>query len=66
MSHTTDNKWAWYLLPYFLSIIGGAIAYFALKDKDRNLARGCMMVGLVSLAPTAALFAIGFGIGLGL
>ncbi len=45
------SNW-WYLLPIFLGIIGGIIAYFALRKDDRDKAKKCMYVGL-------ALFAIG-------
>ena len=45
------SNW-WYLLPIFLGIIGGIIAYFALRKDDREKAKKCMYVGLV-------LFAIG-------
>ena len=45
------SNW-WYLLPIFLGIIGGIIAYFALRKDDPEKAKKCMYVGLV-------LFAIG-------
>ena len=42
----------WYIVPIFLGIIGGIIAYFALRNDDRQKAKKCMYIGLV-------LFAIG-------
>ena len=45
------SNW-WYLVPIFLGIIGGIIAYFALRNDDRQKAKKCLYVGLV-------LFAIG-------
>ncbi len=32
------SKW-WYLLPIFLGVIGGVIAWVALKSNDRKLAK---------------------------
>ena len=45
------SNW-WYLVPIFLGIIGGIIAYFALRNDDRQKAKKCLYIGLV-------LFAIG-------
>ena len=42
----------WYLVPIFLGIIGGIIAYFALRNDDRQKAKKCLYIGLI-------LFAIG-------
>ena len=40
------SKW-WYLLPIFLGLIGGVIAWFALKSNDRRLAKTCLLLGIV-------------------
>ena len=40
------SNW-WYLLPIFLGIIGGIIAYFALRRDDRQKAKKCMCLGLI-------------------
>ena len=45
------SNW-WYLLPIFLGVIGGIIAYFAIRKDDRQKAKKCLYIGLV-------LFAIG-------
>ena len=45
------SNW-WYLVPIFLGIIGGIIAYIALRNDDRQKAKKCMYIGLI-------LFAIG-------
>ena len=45
------SNW-WYLVPIFLGVIGGIIAYFALRKDDREKAKKCLYIGLV-------LFAIG-------
>jgi hypothetical protein len=36
---------AWYLLPVFLGIIGGIIAYLVLRKSDSGKARNCLLVG---------------------
>ena len=43
------SNW-WYLLPIFLGIIGGIIAYFALRNDDRPKAKKCLYLGLILLA----------------
>ena len=40
------SKW-WYLLPIFLGVIGGVIAWFALKYTDRKLAKNCLILGII-------------------
>jgi len=42
------SNW-WYLLPIFLGIIGGIIAYFALRNDDREKAKKCLYLGLILL-----------------
>lgn len=37
----------WYLLPSFLSIIGGIIAYFGIRHDDPKKARNCLLLGIV-------------------
>ena len=37
----------WYLLPIFMSIIGGVIAYFVLKEDDPKLAKNCLILGII-------------------
>ena len=40
------SNW-WYLLPIFLGIIGGIIAYFALRNDDRQKAKKCLYLALI-------------------
>ena len=40
------SNW-WYLLPIFLGIIGGVIAYFALRNDDREKAKNCLFLGII-------------------
>jgi len=43
------SRW-WYLLPIFLSVVGGVIGYFLLKDRDRKFAERLLIIGLVMIA----------------
>jgi len=43
------SNW-WYLLPIFFGIIGGIIAYFAIRRDDREKAKKCIYLGLILLA----------------
>lgn len=36
----------WYLVPFFLSIIGGLIGYVAVKDQDEDMAKGLLVFGI--------------------
>ncbi len=40
------SNW-WYLLPILLSIIGGLISYFAIKNDDLKKAKNCLCIGLI-------------------
>ena len=37
----------WFLLPIFLGIIGGIIAFFILRYDDPRKARNCLYLGIV-------------------
>ena len=43
------SSW-WYILPILFGIIGGIIAYFAIRKDDREKAKKCMYLGLILLA----------------
>ena len=38
---------AWFLLPIFLGLIGGIIAYFVLRNDDSKKAKNCLYLGVV-------------------
>lgn len=40
------SKW-WYVLPIFLNLIGGIISWIAIKKDDRNLAKNCLLLGIL-------------------
>jgi hypothetical protein len=37
----------WYLFPFFFWLVGGLISYAAVKDKDRDLANNCLLLGFL-------------------
>ena len=43
------SRW-WYVLPITLSIMGGLIAYFALRADDPPKAKNCLYVGFAMVA----------------
>ena len=40
------SNW-WYLVPIFLGLIGGIVAYFALRNDDRGKAKNCLFLGII-------------------
>ena len=45
---------AWWLLPIFLSLLGGLIAWLGVKDRDPRMAKNCLILGIVfTVAPFA-------------
>jgi hypothetical protein len=48
---------AWYLIPFFLIILGGIIGYFAVKGDDKKMANNLLLVGiLMTIIWTVATF----------
>ena len=37
----------WFLLPIFLGLIGGIIAYFVLRQDDPKKAKNCLWLGII-------------------
>ena len=37
----------WFLLPIFLGLIGGIIAYFVLRQDDAKKAKNCLYLGII-------------------
>jgi len=37
----------WFLLPIFLGVIGGIIAYFVLRNDDPPKAKNCLYLGII-------------------
>ena len=45
---------AWWLLPIFLSWLGGIIAWIGVKDRDPRMAKNCLILGiLLTVVPIA-------------
>ena len=50
---------AWWLLPIFLSWLGGIIAWLGVKDRDPHMAKNCLILGIViTVAPIAIVLVI--------
>lgn len=43
------SSW-WYLLPIALTVVGGIIAYFALRRDDAPKAKNCLYLGIAIAA----------------
>ena len=40
------SNW-WYIVPILFSLIGGIIAYFAIRRDDQKKAKNCLYLGLI-------------------
>jgi len=47
LSENKNRSGLWYLLPIFVGIIGGVIAYFVIKDDDPSKAKNCLWLGII-------------------
>ena len=56
MSETGMRKsnW-WFLLPIFMQLVGGVIAYFVLRGDDPSKAKNCLLLGVALFAVSMAL-----------
>ena len=45
-SINSRSNW-WFLLPIFMAIIGGVIAYFVLRHDDPKKAKNCLYLGII-------------------
>ena len=46
MEHVKSRSSMWYLLPIFVGLIGGIIAYWILRHDDPKKAKKCLYVGI--------------------
>jgi len=46
MEHVKSRSHMWYLLPIFVGLIGGIIAYLVLRHDDPKKAKKCLYVGI--------------------
>ena len=58
------RSWAWFLLPVFVQIIGGLIAYYALRPDEPRMAKDCLYIGItltaINVGALVIMLAIGF------
>ena len=40
------SNW-WFLLPIFMGIVGGVIAYFVIRRDDPKKAKNCLLLGII-------------------
>ncbi len=46
LEYKSKSNW-WYVLPFFLGIIGGLISYFIIKNDDPKKASECIWIGII-------------------
>ena len=51
------SNW-WFLLPIFLHVVGGIVAFFVLREDDVRRARNCLYLGLTLTALTLGPFVV--------
>ncbi len=51
------SRW-WYLVPIFYQVIGGIIAYFAIRYDDPKKAKNCLVLGIIISIVQIVIFAI--------
>ena len=50
MTHPQKSRSnAWYLLPIFVGMIGGIIAYLVIRKDDPHKAKNCIYIGIVMM-----------------
>jgi len=47
MSTERPRSNLWFLLPIFLSLIGGIVAYYILRHDDPKKAKNCLYLGII-------------------
>ena len=57
-SYGRRRSGAWYLMPIFLSILGGLIAYFVLRGDDPSKAKNCLYLSLALVAAEIVVMAV--------
>ncbi len=48
----------WFLLPIIFNVIGGIIAYFAIRDDDPKRAKSCLLLGIILAVIPILLFVV--------
>jgi len=65
-SYKRRRSWVWYLFPIFVQIIGGIIAYYALKPDEPRMAKDCLYIGITLSAINIGTVLIILGVGISL
>ncbi len=52
------RSWVWFALPVFFDIIGGALAYYALRLDSPRMARDCLYIGIMLTVIKSVILAI--------
>jgi uncharacterized membrane protein HdeD (DUF308 family) len=50
LTHTTASRPTslWYLVAFLFGLLGGLIAYVAVKDEDKGMANNCILIGIMT------------------
>lgn len=59
VDHEKGISGAWWLLPIFLTLVGGLICYFVLRDRSEKKARNMLYLGIILGVPHIIMFYIG-------
>lgn len=54
----------WFLLPVVFNVLGGIVAYFAIRDDDPKRARSCLLLGITLAAIPVLLFVVPLLVGI--
>ncbi len=57
------RSWVWFLLPVFVQVIGGIIAYYSLRPDEPRMAKDCLYIGITLTALNFGAFVVLFAIG---
>ncbi len=57
-NNSPKRSFLWYILPAVLSIIGGVLAYFILKNDDPEKAKNCLWIGFILFSFYAAYYLV--------
>lgn len=51
MEQEKEISGAWWILPIFLTLVGGLICYFVLRNRNEKKARNMLYLGIALLIP---------------
>ena len=54
----------WFLLPVVFNVLGGLVAYFAIRDDDPKRAKSCLLLGITLAAIPVLLFVVPLVVGM--